>query len=267
MSRQKCYDRRDKTLTFVDGEDQLDFLIEEFNSPRAAMSCGHAVTPMSLTNWCKRLIDEGNTKFSCPLTKNNANCNAEWSYIEVRKMAALTAAECMYFEETMAHNATKQYDDLKTCPGCQSLVLRKDPSKLAVRCTFCTVQRKKAYDFCWQCQREWKGPGPTSDRCAHERCNNYELDILGTCKDVVFEKVKNVSGCPSVRACPTCGCRVEHDGTRCKNITCTRCKVEFCFVCLKITTECKKSGPYSYFGPCTAGVAPRQTFIPVWQKK
>lgn len=56
--REKCYDPRDRTLTFVNGDDDLDFLCENFKSLRAKMSCGHAVTPMSLTNWCRRLLDQ-----------------------------------------------------------------------------------------------------------------------------------------------------------------------------------------------------------------
>ncbi|GLD58491.1 probable E3 ubiquitin-protein ligase ARI8, partial [Lates japonicus] len=56
--REKCYDPRDSTLIFVDREDELDFLCEGFRSRRALMSCGHAVTPMSLTNWCRRLLEQ-----------------------------------------------------------------------------------------------------------------------------------------------------------------------------------------------------------------
>lgn len=81
---QKCYDPRDRTLTFVDEEDVLDckshiyehltavldmditrlvcvrLLVEYYGyrSLKARMSCGHAVTPMSLTRWCRRQLDE-----------------------------------------------------------------------------------------------------------------------------------------------------------------------------------------------------------------
>lgn len=33
-------------------------LCEDYESLRATMSCGHAVTPMSLTAWCRRQLDE-----------------------------------------------------------------------------------------------------------------------------------------------------------------------------------------------------------------
>lgn len=33
-------------------------LCEGFDSPRARMSCGHVVTPMSLTKWCEELLKQ-----------------------------------------------------------------------------------------------------------------------------------------------------------------------------------------------------------------
>ena len=152
------------------------------------------------------------------------------------------------------------------CPGCKSRVMRTDLSDLSVRCTVCTAKRKSLYKFCWQCLREWKGPVLRTDHCDNDGCQS-SLETLKTCVNVVFEKVKGVTGCPSIRACPTCGMLVRHDGTRCKNVVCPRCKVSFCFVCLKTTTECQKIQPYSYFNVCPSGVAPRQTSIPVWQSR
>ncbi|XP_067436273.1 uncharacterized protein [Thunnus thynnus] len=256
---EKCYDPRDKSLKFVDGDDDLDFLCEGFKSRRAQMSCGHAVTPTSLTNWCRRLLDEGKSRFVC------GHCRQEWSYMEVRKMALLTPEEMEYFEKTMAVNAIRDNFHAKLCPGCKSSVVRKDESNLSVRCTFCTANKQKPYEFCWQCLNEWKGPFPRSDRCENDGCCNESLKLLRTCPDIVFKDVKGVIGCPSMRACPTCGALLEHDKTQCKNIVCLRCKVEFCFVCLKVTKECLESS--SHFIPCSSGVAPRQTSIPVWRNK
>jgi len=173
------------------------------------MSCGHAVTPVSLLNWC----------------------GAEWSYAVVYKMALLTPEE------------------------------KKN-------CKVCTAKRGRAYDFCWQCVREWKGLQPRSDRCENDGCSDgcsdLSLQTLRTCPDIVFESVTEVTGCPSMRACPTCGSLLEHSSIECKN-TCSQCKVEFCFMCLKVITKCSKTSSIS--GRCSSGVAPRQTFIPVWWKK
>ena len=156
------------------------------------------------------------------------------------------------------------------CPGCKSRVMRTDLSDLSVRCTVCTAKRKSLYKFCWQCLREWKGPVLRTDHCDNDGCQS-PLGILKNCGDVVIDGVMDVRGdplkCPSTRACPTCGMLVLHNGERCKNIGCTQCKVEFCFVCLKTTTECQEINKQSWYRVCSTGVAPRQTSIPVWQSR
>ncbi|KAK2899867.1 hypothetical protein Q8A73_012996 [Channa argus] len=172
-TQEKCYDPQDSTFTFVDREDEMDFLCEGFQSRRALMSCGHAVTPMSLTNWCRRLLKE--------------------------------------------------------------------------------------------CLRKWKGPAPRSDRCGNPGCTNESLETLQNCPDINLKYVEGVTACPSIRACPTCGILLERDKKRCKNITCPRCKIKFCFVCLKLTEECLPTS--DYYIQCASGVAPRQASLPVWQKK
>uniref|UniRef100_A0A3Q2PVB6 E3 ubiquitin-protein ligase ARIH2 n=1 Tax=Fundulus heteroclitus TaxID=8078 RepID=A0A3Q2PVB6_FUNHE len=259
---EKCYNPRDPTITCVDDEDEFDFECEGYTSPRARMSCGHVVTPTSLTKYCEYLLEKGESTFVC----GQFDCNVEWPYEEVRKMALLTAEEKERFEKSMAVNAFKSYFDSKICPGCKYSVTRKVESNLSVRCQMCTAAKGRTYEFCWQCLREWKGPQPRMDRCDNDGCCNDALKTLSNCPYANFENVKNVTQCPSIRACPTCGLLVEHTGKQCKNITCRQCKVEFCFVCLKITTECKKAPKYDYFGLCSSGIAARQTSIPVWQR-
>ncbi|XP_067378744.1 uncharacterized protein [Channa argus] len=222
-TQEKCYDPRDSTLTFVDREDELDFLCEGFQSRRALMSCGHAVTPMSLTNWCRRLLDEGKSRFVC----GQSGCNVEWPYAEVCKMALLTPEEMKYFKKAMASNSTSGYFETKR-----------------------------------QCLRERMRQNPHS----HHYGNTKEsLKTLRSCADITPKCVRGFTACPSIRACPTCGILLHYDNTMCKNVTCPRCKVKFCFVCLKLTTECMKTSQ-NYMN-CLSGVAPRQTSIPVWQKK
>ncbi|XP_047447994.1 probable E3 ubiquitin-protein ligase RNF144A-A isoform X1 [Mugil cephalus] len=258
----KSYDPGDSTLKFVDREDELDFLCEGFESPRALMSCGHAVTLMSLTKWCRRLLDEGKSRFVC----GQMNCEVEWSYEEVCKMALLTPEEKKYFEKTMASNSLRTYFDTKKCPGCKSSVVRKNENNLNVCCKVCEANKGKTYEFCWQCLKEWKRPRLQSDRCDNDGCANEALKILKNCPVMAFESVKGVNDCPSIRACPTCGTLVKHSTKKCKNIVCQGCKVEFCFVCLKTTKECLELKPHSYFAQCSSDVAPRQTSIPVQKK-
>ncbi|XP_049922558.1 uncharacterized protein LOC126403810 [Epinephelus moara] len=256
---EKCYDPRDSTLTFVQGDDEMDFLCHDFKSLRAKMSCGHAVTPMSLTIWCLYLLEEGECRFVCGLP----GCDVEWMYEEVCKMALLTPEERDYFEKKMFSNAAKNYLDVKFCPGCKCRVVRTDLHNLSVCCTLCTAEKKKIYLFCWQCLREVKTPAVRLEHCENDGCISQPLETLRNCPDITFKDVKGVTGCPSIRACPTCGFLVEHNKRKCKTMVCPRCKVKFCFVCLQFTQECLKQKPYDL---CSSGVAPRQTSIPVWQR-
>uniref|UniRef100_A0A8C1WJ28 Si:ch211-212k18.15 n=1 Tax=Cyprinus carpio TaxID=7962 RepID=A0A8C1WJ28_CYPCA len=264
QQEEKRYDPKDKTLKFVTRQDDITG-DDDPETRRAEMSCGHAVTPQSLTAWCRSLLDQGQHKFLCPALKEGTlqRCNAEWPYAEVRRLAVLTQEEQSHFEETMAVLAAAEYCEHKTCPGCQSFVERADITNLCVMCTICTAEKGHAFQFCWQCMREWKGPGPRSDRCDNPGCTNPDIEKLAKCREIKLPEVKNVS-CPSMRACPTCGNLVEHDTTGCKNIICNRCRVEFCFVCLKVTQVCLQTS--NYFIGCSDGVAPRQTSIPSWNR-
>ncbi|XP_007551450.2 E3 ubiquitin-protein ligase RNF19B-like isoform X1 [Poecilia formosa] len=267
---EKGYDPHDATLSFVDRPDDLDPPFsdddDEDQGLRAEMSCGHAVTPQSLTGWCRSLLDQGQYKFKCPAFDEDTQeiCGAVWPYREVRRLADLSVEEMEYFEETIARLAAAEYQEFRECPGCKSYVERNDLTNLCVQCLVCVADQKKQVQFCWQCLKPWKGPAPRSDRCDNNDCKNHDLELLRTCKTTSFPEVRDVKDCPSIRACPTCGQTVEHDKTGCKNITCPRCQVEFCFVCLKLTPECLKTS--SYFIPCSDGVAPRQTAIPVWHR-
>ncbi|XP_028330679.1 E3 ubiquitin-protein ligase RNF19A-like isoform X2 [Gouania willdenowi] len=151
---------------------------------------------------------------------------------------------------------------LKECPGCNTSVARRELSNLSVNCRVCTKRTGRVFEFCWQCLKEWKGSRPRADRCDNAGCCNEALKTLQTCSVVKFENVKDISNCPSIRACPTCGALLEHSGKKCKNITCARCNVEFCFVCLQLTSICLPTS--NYHSPCAIPVAPKQTSIPQW---
>ncbi|CAJ1086042.1 putative E3 ubiquitin-protein ligase ARI6 [Xyrichtys novacula] len=227
------------------------------------MSCGHTVTPSSLMTWIQVLVDKGETRFVC----GQPGCNVEWPCEEVYKKALMTPEEIDYFDRTL-FNRAKDYLDIKKCPGCKSLVMRKNLNDLRVFCPVCSTNEANSFEFCWQCLKEWKRPSPYSDRCAEPGCVSLSLEILRRCPEIIFEDMVNITGCPSIRACPTCGLLIEHNKENCKNITCRRCKVKFCFVCLKLTEECLSLnlGKDPHYIACVSGIAPRQTSIPVWKK-
>ncbi|XP_020347043.1 probable E3 ubiquitin-protein ligase RNF144A-A [Oncorhynchus kisutch] len=266
QEEEKRYDPGDSTLKFVNRQDDLDPLDDDTETLKAEMSCGHAVTPESLTGWCRSLLDQSQFKFLCPALEDGTfvKCGAEWSYQEVRRLAVLTTEEMEHFEKTMAALAAATYCEYKSCPVCETFVEREDLTNLSVLCTVCTADKGQRYEFCWQCLKQWKGPAPRSDRCDNDGCINQDLELLKNCETTSLPQVAGVTDCPSIRACPTCGQRVEHDKTGCKNILCPRCNKEFCFVCLKLKEECLETS--SYFTACSAGVAPRQTSIPTWNR-
>lgn len=62
------------------------------------------------------LLSQGQYKFMCPALKNGTlqKCDAEWSYQEVRRLAALTIEEMQHFEKTMAALAAAIYCEYKS---------------------------------------------------------------------------------------------------------------------------------------------------------
>ncbi|XP_055359088.1 uncharacterized protein LOC114847053 isoform X2 [Betta splendens] len=230
------------------------------------MSCGHAVTPDSLTLWCRSQLQKGIYQFKCPaITEGVKQCNKPWSYQEVRRLADLSVDEMQEFEDRIAHLAAAQSWEIQPCPQCNTSVERKDVSNLCVRCPVRSADQKETHQFCWQCLKPWKGPGPRSDRCDNDGCVDEYLQLPQTCGTVSLPAVTGASRCPAVRACPTCGVKVEHSRQNCKNVACRRCHVAFCFVCLKLKSGCiQTSSPYE---TCPGGAAPRQTSVPAWKGK
>ncbi|XP_062305516.1 uncharacterized protein si:ch211-212k18.15 isoform X2 [Osmerus eperlanus] len=113
----KSYNKdRDKGIIFSKKADDIDPYDDDPAILRAVASCGHVVSPNSMTSWCGRELNLGKHVFTCPVN----GCGKVWSYEEVRKLALLTPDETQHFEMTLTSLA---------CGGSQK-------NALAVRCSF-----------------------------------------------------------------------------------------------------------------------------------
>ena len=260
----KVHNLSDFSLRFTDKEpDSITGFSDPTDQPRIKMTCGHAVDANSLTAWCRSLLDQQQWEFYCPAIlpgSGNKQCKKKWEYTEVRQIALLNDAEQQYFESKMSEYAALNYCNYKECPGCCSFVERRDLTNLCVRCTICTKIKKKSYDFCWNCDKEWTGQTTSSVKCGNPDCHHPSYLAIRDA-DMVTLNGKQV---PQRRACPTCGYAVEHKLIGCKFIICPTCKKEFCFLCLLLKEGCLETAPGSYYGECN--VAPKQTQIPVWSR-
>ncbi|XDV37837.1 hypothetical protein PO909_007376, partial [Leuciscus waleckii] len=227
----------DTDIKVVQKPSDLDVYDDDPDVLRVQLSCDHVADPMSLTDCCKVQLLNGDIVFKCPL------CEKEWPYDEVRKSAKLSNDERIGFEDVLGTNAAKKIVDIKDCPGCGTFIQRVHTTNLAVECILCTKRTGKIYEFCWQCQREWKGPRPRDDQCENVGCNIKDQELLKDCSMVTLKSVQNVQ-CPAIRACPFCGVLIEHLQVGCKIMSCQRCHKEFCFVCLIPSKECLQTSTH-----------------------
>ncbi|XP_050961163.1 E3 ubiquitin-protein ligase RNF19B-like [Labeo rohita] len=240
----KKFTPRDKGIKLVSKPNDIDEYDDDPDVLRAVLSCGHVTDPNSLTDCCKTQLDNGQTKFKCPL------CEEAWPYDEVRKLAKLSIDEKRSFEEKLGTNTVKNLVDFRVCPGCSTFVERLDVSNLCVECPVCTEKTGDSYEFCWNCLREWKGSHNRADRCGNVGCT-IDKKLLKDCPMISLTYFQNEVECPKIRACTSCGVLIEHTNEGCNNMECPECDNEFCFICLKPEHD------YDSDQPCT--LAPRQT--------
>ena len=261
----KKHRNNDPSVRLTDEHDVIMGYSDPSDPRRVKMSCGHAVDPSVLTNYCRSKLKENIFKFTCPAivdTASNKACGKEWAYSDIRKAALLTEDEMKYFEYKISANAAKSFIDMKECPGCRTYIERIDLYNLRVTCSVCTKKKGRTWDFCWYCLKEWSGPSRSSEKCGNPSCKHPELLAIEKAPIVTL----NGKQIPNLRACPTCGKVVEHTLEKCKMVICPRCQKEFCFLCLLLSVDCLKSAPMSWFQECKNPPAQRQTSIPVWSR-
>lgn len=81
-------------------EPDMITLDDDPDGKRAKMPCGHAISPDSLTAYCRSLLSSGKYLFLCPYISPDRKfrCNREWTYIEVRRFGVLNKFEQKDFE-------------------------------------------------------------------------------------------------------------------------------------------------------------------------
>ncbi|XP_067905735.1 E3 ubiquitin-protein ligase DDB_G0292642-like isoform X2 [Heterodontus francisci] len=183
------------------------------------------VKSKGLNEWCKTLLDAGHFTFNCP------TCAKEWPWQEVRQLAHLTQEECGSCEEKLARIMTQKAELYRKCPNCGLFVQRMDLEQLSVQCPPCSERSKKAFQFCWDCLREWKNADLQNDSCGNESCNLTAL-LLGC--GTIEDQASAVYECPKVRACPNCEALAEHCLGGCPAVSCPNCRYKFCYRCLKL---------------------------------
>uniref|UniRef100_A0A8C2JHL2 RING-type domain-containing protein n=1 Tax=Cyprinus carpio TaxID=7962 RepID=A0A8C2JHL2_CYPCA len=238
----------DKGIKLVSRPNDLDEYDDDPGVLRAQLSCGHVIDPETLTDCCRAQLNDVSPFFVCLflffLTLNVAVSG------QMKSVAEIT---CL--------RKGVNFRDESCCPGCGTFIERSDESNLCVECSVCTAKTGRIFEFCWKCERVWKGPRPRADQCGNVGCRSADQELLSDCpmitlSSVVYKGTNVRVQCPAIRACPFCGVLIEHN-TGCKIMSCRECKKQFCFACLKSARECLQTS--THFISCSAGVAQRQT--------
>lgn len=160
------------------------------------------------------------------------NCRAKWSMQEIIKKADMTKDERIFFEYKVSFNMLNQEDaDSSECPFCGTYCQRQNQNELHISCTTCTRRTKNIVAFCWNCKRPW---------ATNHKCNTKdELEQIQRILNEAPLKVMEYSynrNVPSTRLCPGCGYLIVHEKD-CQEMECKKCKLVFCFSCLKVGVE------------------------------
>jgi hypothetical protein len=171
------------------------------------LSCGHRFCRECLSGWFASQISSQRFLCACPAR----GCGRLASFHEIA--ASLTdEAVRARFESLVLQCAVSSEPDFRWCQRCSSGGFLSSSDCSEVECVDC------GHRFCAVCLAAGAHPGLTCE----QRCEVDE-DLA----DLKNERWKLKNSKP----CPKCSCLIQRNGG-CSHMTCTRCKYEFCWLCL-----------------------------------
>ncbi|ESO02547.1 hypothetical protein HELRODRAFT_143783, partial [Helobdella robusta] len=221
---------------------------------RAKMTCGHILTPESMADYCRSILQANKHIIQCPAY----TCQSEWPYFVVRHISsfALRASELEEFDIMLSERYLNRNIGIQKCPKCSTYIMKDATVKTNnVFCQICSKNGKKKF-FCWLCLQPWLSDQESS-KCGNLNCSDVDkrITILQDCPNKVILN----RDAPSIRGCPKCGLLLEYKSA-CSQICCKGCKHYFCFFCLKGATSKALLTCDPYNSSCQ--IAPKQTFLP-----
>ena len=231
-----------------------DCMISLVSGESVRMPCEHPITPDALLDYCWSEIASLKYEIKCPL------CSSEWSLDVIKRYGGTSDVELRQLEEGIARNACRRDPKIQKCPFCGVFCERQNSSVNSVICILCSKNGENKV-FCWRCLRPWNNPSMTAVSCGNAQCevNRDKLKQLEESPMVVVGYLKERKQIYKLRACPGCATLIEHDGG-CKQMTCKKCKTEFCFICLCQRDSCGRWQCGFYNSPCE--LAPIQEVLP-----
>ncbi|XP_056006512.1 E3 ubiquitin-protein ligase RNF144B-like [Ostrea edulis] len=233
-NRQRCVENFPSKLKNCISDEE-DIVFPEGGEKTVLMSCGHAITPDNLFQYMKVEIMSAKHEIYC-YGKTKNICNAKWEFSEIAEKCLLNEDERKFYLErkTMNYINDTEVSGVKKCPTCGCYCTKQNVYTPMVRCQLC-AKNGINFMFCWVCLDEWRH----DHACSFDQQKALSLCeiqiVLDNCSKITagYSSVQNV---PSRRLCPSCFRLIEINDA-CKQMFCYFCKVEFCFVCLKIKPE------------------------------
>ncbi|KAK1153319.1 E3 ubiquitin-protein ligase RNF144A-like [Acipenser oxyrinchus oxyrinchus] len=189
-------------------------------------SCGHSIDSLWLKWLVIKQLGLGVQDFSCQ------QCSQTWSWQEVKRLAVFTEQEGKSCEEMISRlNSPDPLHTHRKCPGCSLLLPRPGSGSRSVPCKACSIAKRKVFQFCWDCQQEWRAPSSQEDNdCGNKDCATQAC--LLSCPAIKLPG-SQLDGCPCFRACPQCHALISHTLRGCSQVKCPQCAHAFCYRCLR----------------------------------